>query len=141
MSSASSCSPTSPEAGERDQWQDAFELARGRRRDTLTLLVRGAHAARRGAADGLRRHHRGRLGAALGGLGRGGAAAGARDQEPADADPALGRAAAAQARSQARRRRPGAAAALGGDHRRPGRRRCRRWSTSSATTRGCRRRS
>jgi nitrogen fixation/metabolism regulation signal transduction histidine kinase len=37
---------TSPEAGERDQWQDSFELqtedAQGRNRDTLTLLVRGA---------------------------------------------------------------------------------------------------
>ena len=37
---------TSPEAGERDQWQDAFELqppqADGRERGTLTLLVRGA---------------------------------------------------------------------------------------------------
>ncbi len=37
---------SSPEAGERDQWQDSFELqtqdAQGRDRDTLTLLVRGA---------------------------------------------------------------------------------------------------
>jgi nitrogen fixation/metabolism regulation signal transduction histidine kinase len=36
----------SPEAGERDQWQDAFELpvpgANVHERDTLTLLVRGA---------------------------------------------------------------------------------------------------
>ncbi len=32
---------TSPEAGERDQWQDAFELGRGDG-NTLTLLVRGA---------------------------------------------------------------------------------------------------
>ncbi len=35
----------SPEAGERGQWQDAFELplsAGGQERDTLTLLVRGA---------------------------------------------------------------------------------------------------
>ncbi len=36
----------SPEAGERDQWQDSFDLqtqdAQGRDRDTLTLLVRGA---------------------------------------------------------------------------------------------------
>jgi nitrogen fixation/metabolism regulation signal transduction histidine kinase len=35
-----------PEAGERDQWQDAFEVqtqsADGRERDSLTLLVRGA---------------------------------------------------------------------------------------------------
>ena len=37
---------TSPEAGERDQWQDSFDLqthdAQGRDRDALTLLVRGA---------------------------------------------------------------------------------------------------
>jgi nitrogen fixation/metabolism regulation signal transduction histidine kinase len=36
----------SPEAGERDHWQDSFELqtqdSQGRDRDTLTLLVRGA---------------------------------------------------------------------------------------------------
>ncbi len=36
----------SPEAGERDHWQDSFELqvqdAQGRDRDSLTLLVRGA---------------------------------------------------------------------------------------------------
>jgi nitrogen fixation/metabolism regulation signal transduction histidine kinase len=32
---------TSPEAGERDHWQDAFELGRGDN-NTLTLLVRGA---------------------------------------------------------------------------------------------------
>jgi nitrogen fixation/metabolism regulation signal transduction histidine kinase len=31
---------TSPEAGERDQWQDSFELPSGT--DTLTLIVRGA---------------------------------------------------------------------------------------------------
>jgi nitrogen fixation/metabolism regulation signal transduction histidine kinase len=37
---------SSPEAGERDHWQDSFELQTpsqpGRERDTLTLLVRGA---------------------------------------------------------------------------------------------------
>ncbi len=33
---------TSPEAGERDQWQDSFELQTASDRDTLTLLVRGA---------------------------------------------------------------------------------------------------
>ncbi len=32
----------SPEAGERDQWQDSFELQTASDRDTLTLLVRGA---------------------------------------------------------------------------------------------------
>jgi nitrogen fixation/metabolism regulation signal transduction histidine kinase len=33
---------SSPEAGERDQWQDSFELQTAPDRDTLTLLVRGA---------------------------------------------------------------------------------------------------
>jgi nitrogen fixation/metabolism regulation signal transduction histidine kinase len=33
---------TSPEAGERDHWQDSFELQTAVERDTLTLLVRGA---------------------------------------------------------------------------------------------------
>ena len=32
----------SPEAGERDQWQDSFELQTASLRDTQTLLVRGA---------------------------------------------------------------------------------------------------
>ncbi|MDB6002347.1 MAG: sensor histidine kinase [Rhizobacter sp.] len=32
----------SPEAGERDHWQDSFELQTSPDRDTLTLLVRGA---------------------------------------------------------------------------------------------------
>jgi len=33
---------SSPEAGERDQWQDSFALQTAADRDTLTLLVRGA---------------------------------------------------------------------------------------------------
>jgi nitrogen fixation/metabolism regulation signal transduction histidine kinase len=33
---------TSPEAGERDQWQESFDLKRGGDGTTLTLLVRGA---------------------------------------------------------------------------------------------------
>ena len=33
---------SSPEAGERDHWQDSFELQTAPDRDTLTLLVRGA---------------------------------------------------------------------------------------------------
>jgi len=33
---------SSPEAGERDHWQDSFELQTASDRDTLTLLVRGA---------------------------------------------------------------------------------------------------
>jgi nitrogen fixation/metabolism regulation signal transduction histidine kinase len=110
---------TSPEAGERDQWQDSFELQRGdgarSRCWCAAPRCRATHAA-----DGLRRHHRGRLGPAQRRLGRGGAAAGARDQEPAHAHPALGRAAAAPPGPQARGRRPGAAHALGGHHRQPG---------------------
>jgi PAS domain-containing protein len=134
---------TSPEAGERDQWQDSFELKRGDGA-TLTLLVRGATlqgeraAPQRRAADGVRRHHRSGLGAAQRRLGRSGAPAGARDQEPAHAHPALGRTAAAPPGPQARGRRPGAADAFGAHHR-PRCRRCRPWSTNSATTRGCRR--
>ena len=33
---------SSPEAGERDHWQDSFELQTAPERETLTLLVRGA---------------------------------------------------------------------------------------------------
>jgi len=40
---------TSPEAGERDQWQDSYELARGDGTQ-LTLLVRGATLSDDGAA-------------------------------------------------------------------------------------------
>jgi nitrogen fixation/metabolism regulation signal transduction histidine kinase len=76
--------------------------------------------AGRHAAAGLRRHHRRGVGAAQRRLGRGGAPPGARDQEPADADPAVGRAAAAQAGGQARRHRPEPAAAQRGHHRQPG---------------------
>jgi len=54
------------------------------------------------------------------GLDRGRTAPGARDQEPAHANPALGGEAAAPARRQARGRRPGPAAALGQHHREPG---------------------
>ena len=82
---------TSPEAGERDHWQDSFELRTPTQhaRDREARLdhpagARRRHAARRDA-DGLRRHHRARLGPAQRGLERGGAAARARDQEPADA--------------------------------------------------------
>ena len=75
--------------------------------------------ARRG--EGLRRHarrhHRSRLGAAHLRLGRRGAAHRARDQEPADADPALGRAHPAQIRQ--------------GHHRATAR------SSTSAPTRSC----
>jgi HAMP domain-containing protein len=58
----SSCTPASPEAGERDATgQDSVELTTGRlptaaERESITLLVRGAARCRRErAADGLRR--------------------------------------------------------------------------------------
>jgi HAMP domain-containing protein len=53
-------------------------------------------------------------------LGRGGAPPGARDQEPADAHPAVGRAAAAQAGATSSKAPTRPAAALGGHHREPG---------------------
>ena len=109
----------SPEAGERDHWQDAFEL-QVNEQTTINLLVRGAVTAERLAPDGVRRHHRGGVGAALDRLVRGGAAPGARDQEPADADPAVGRAHPPQARGAARRQRTCAAGALGRHHRHAG---------------------
>ena len=87
-----------------------------------------------------RRHHRARAGAAVLGLGRHRPPHRPRDQEPADADPAVGRTAAPQIRQ--------------GDHRRPRRcsssaptRSCARsttssaWSTSSRASRACRSRS
>ncbi len=68
-----------------------------------------------------RRHHRAGPGAALLGLGRYRAAHRARDQESADADPAVGRAAAPQIR-QVDHRRPRRVRAMHRDHRAPGRR-------------------
>ena len=73
--------------------------------DAINIVARGAELPERRAAAGVRRHLRDRVGPARAGLGRGGAPPGARDQEPADADPALGRAAADEAR-RARSRRP-----------------------------------
>ena len=60
-------------------------------------------------------------GAARHRLGRGGAPPGARDQEPAHADPALGRAAGDEARRAPAARGRRDAAALDPDHRQPGR--------------------
>ena len=88
--------------------------ARRRRRSSscataAASTLAGAHRrrARRGRGQGLCRHLRRRdrtaVGAAQGGLGRCRAPHRARDQEPADADPALGRAPEAQI-SQARSR-------------------------------------
>ena len=115
--------PRSVRAGRGPALRAAPHQPRGRRAGPVARLVRpaDAHAGRAGprfdhaagarrldaerrAADGLRRHHRARLGAAQRGLERSGTAPGARDQKPADADPVVGRAAAAQARAEARRR-------------------------------------
>ena len=87
-----------------------------------------------------RRHHRTGAGAAHLGLGRHRAAHRARDQEPADADPVVGRTAAPQIRQGDRRGRCRVRAM----HRRPS---CARsttssaWSTNSRALRACRRRS
>ena len=90
-----------------------------------------AHAAgaRLGSAARERRRLRGRVrrrhqagpGAARHRLGRGGAAPGARDQEPAHADPALGRTPAGEAREQARARGRGYAQPRHRDHHQSGR--------------------
>ena len=138
-SSASSCSRPAPRPASATSGRSRSSSQRGDGA-TLTLLVRGATLpgeARLLVFDDITEVVSAQRCA---GLGRGGAAPGARDQEPADADPALGRAAAAQAGRQARRRRPGAAAALGAHHRQPGAGDADAWSTSSATTRACRRR-
>jgi nitrogen fixation/metabolism regulation signal transduction histidine kinase len=59
---------TSPEAGERDHWQDSLRARSASGTDgarpALTLLVRGATLPREARLRGLRRHHRGRVGAA-----------------------------------------------------------------------------
>ena len=82
---------------------------------------RAGHARRAGLRRHPRRHHRPRLGAAHVRLGRRRAAHRARDQEPADADPAFGRTHPAQVRQGhhhgSRGLRP-----MHGDDRAPGRR-------------------
>ena len=69
---------------------------------------------------GIRRHHAADPGAAGDRMGRGGAAAGARNQESAHADPAVRRAAGDEAGRQARARGCGSARARHPDHRQPG---------------------
>ena len=107
----------------------------GRRRERAARRVGGgrrrrARVRRRDAAHPV---------AEGGGVARGGAAPRARDQEPADADPALGRAAAPPLRRRRRRppRRwsPSAPAPSSGRSSRS-----RGWSTSSRSSRACRRR-
>ena len=111
--------------GSRDgQWQKEAELAR---REPVAHAADARHAAARHARRRrLRRRVRRRLragaGAARRRVGGSRAAAGARDQEPADADPALRRAPRGQARGQARGRRRGDAAARHADDRLAGRR-------------------
>ena len=103
---------------------------------TTTLLRRGRRGRGHGAR--LRRHHAAHPRAEGRGVARGGAAAGARDQEPADADPAVRRAAARHFQSAPR----GDARARRGVHRRRSSARSSRSrgsSTSSRSSRGCRR--
>ena len=95
------------------------------------LRRHGARARRRDAA-----HPR----AEGGGVARSRAAAGARDQEPADADSAVGRADAAQARRSLDPPLARPRAGVHDDDHRRGRSRSRTWSTSSRSLRGCRRR-
>ena len=110
---------------------------------TRTLLVRIARRARRRRdrrlRRHLRRHHRPAVGAAQGGLGRRRAPHRARDQEPADPDPALGRAAEAQIpeADQATTPRPSRSAPTRSSARSAT---SAAWSTSSRPSRGCRRR-
>jgi HAMP domain-containing protein len=115
-------------ARQRTHWQQEIEIPRAgaaRRRPRHHLA--GARLAPAGGR-GQRLHRRVRrylgrdLGPAFGGLGRGRAAPGARDQEPADADPAVGRTPADETRRQARAARRGPAGARHDHHRQPGRR-------------------
>ena len=106
-----------PRAGERrarsgGARQDGFVRAGSRAGARRARAARGRGGdARRRHRRQLRRHRAGRRRrdaadsrAEGGGLARSGAAAGARDQESADADPAVGRAAAPQAQRRRRRR-------------------------------------
>ena len=77
----------------------AAYLARARRASAVRHRKRCGRRADDRLRRGVRRHHRARLGAARRGLERSGAPPRARDQEPADADPALGRAPADEARA------------------------------------------
>ena len=104
-SSSSTTSRSSALQHGLDHWQHAFELhagGDGMSQDAINIVARGAELPGRGAAAGVRRHLRDRVGPARAGLGRGGAPPGARDQEPADADPAVGRAPRDEARRQGR---------------------------------------
>ncbi len=103
-------------ARQRTHWQQEIEIPRRAARRRPRHHLAGARLAPAGGR-GQRLHRRVRrylgrdLGPALGGLGRGGAPPGARDQEPADADPALGRTPADETRRQARADRRGPAGA------------------------------
>ena len=110
---------------------------------TRTLLVR--IAAEHDDGDDqrlrrdLRRHHRAAVGAAQGRLGRRRAPHRARDQEPADPDPAFGRTAAPQI-PEGDQGRSGDLPHLHRHDRPPGRAISAGWSTSSPPSPGCRRR-
>ncbi len=86
-------------------WQQQIEIpappAAPRDEHDITLLARGSRLPvrrRQRLHRGVRRYLGRDLGPALDRLGRGGAPPGARDQEPADADPAVGRTHADEAR-------------------------------------------
>ena len=82
------------------EWREQFTFQAGSGAPRPDVRLHAAAGRRRGAGRlraGVRRHHGDAAGAARGRLGRGGAPPRARDQEPAHADPALGRAHAPQA--------------------------------------------
>jgi two-component system nitrogen regulation sensor histidine kinase NtrY len=73
--------------------QEEIKLTRRGKQESLLVRMatrRNTRAASRGLRGGLRRRDRPGVGAAHGGLGRRGPAHRPRDQEPADADPAVG---------------------------------------------------
>ena len=72
-------------------WEEQMEFGPGREEGAAAARVHAASRQRERFRAGVRRHHPPAAGATLRRLGRGGAAPGARDQEPAHADPALGR--------------------------------------------------
>jgi len=89
------------------EWDEEFELPGDQGRKIIVCRHASARSPGSGRRLGrrVRRHHGAGAGAAQGRLERGGAACRTRDQEPAHADPAGGRAHAPQAARQAARRR------------------------------------
>ena len=87
-------SSSGPSPSRRGQIRDQIEIGSGPdyRTYQVQLTREGTMAEIQGLCGDPRRHHRPAVGAAHRRLGRRGAPHRARDQEPADADPALGRA-------------------------------------------------